>query len=68
MDHYFSGGGGGGDILKKKKCLQGLKTQNILFANTICIETIFAKKSDKLLKYLVRKLKQKLIKSNKFLI
>ena len=42
-DHYFSGGeGGGGGGMKniEKNCLQGLKRQNKLFANIICIKKI----------------------------
>ena len=40
-DHYFSGGGGGGGMKNiEKNCLQGLKRQNKLFANIICIKKI----------------------------
>ena len=39
-DHYFSGGGGGGMKNIEKNCLQGLKRQNKLFANIICIKKI----------------------------
>ena len=40
-DHYFSVGGGGG-MKNIENCLQGLKRQNKLLANTICVKKIVA--------------------------
>ena len=61
-DHYFSGGGMRN---MEKNCLQGLKRQNKVFANTICVWKMFAGKSDKPSKILVSKLIQIITESNK---
>ena len=37
---FLEGGGGGGMKNIEKNCLQGLKRQNKLFANIICIKKI----------------------------
>ena len=37
---FWRGGGGGGMKNIEKNCLQGLKRQNKLFANIICIKKI----------------------------
>ena len=54
-----------GDEKYGKNCLQGLKRQNKVFANTICVWKMFAGKSDKPSKILVSKLIQIITESNK---
>ena len=39
VDHYFSGEGWGGGMKNiEQNCLQGLKRQNKLHTNTICVK------------------------------
>ena len=45
---FWRGGGGGGMKNIEKNCLQGLKRQNKLFANIICIKKNSLHRSQKL--------------------